>query len=189
MAWVRPRRSSPNRPRPRRSGPGQEGDVEGNSGGGGGSSLPAGGSAAPGSGSTGLAGRRGARAPRDQCHQPAQDVAGPFCRRGFRPLLLAPPGRVATWCSLESPSLINASSVRRKSSWLPSVPARTMSISRSARAMAGIRHGWRARAEMRRGKWLHRKGRGNGPGIKVDQAALTSMRSSGIHRSESSFGV
>ena len=49
--------------------------------------------------------------------------------------------------------------------------------------------GWREPAEMRPGKWLHRKGRGNGPGIKVDQAALASMRSSGIDRSESSFGV
>ena len=25
-------------------------------------------------------------APRDQCHQPAQVVAGPFCRKVFRPL-------------------------------------------------------------------------------------------------------
>ena len=30
--------------------------------------------------------RRGARASRDQCHQPAQIVTGPSCRRGFRPL-------------------------------------------------------------------------------------------------------
>jgi len=49
--------------------------------------------------------------------------------------------------------------------------------------------GWREPAEMRPGKWLHRKGRGNGHGIKVVQAALASMRSSGIDRSESSFGV
>ena len=84
MAWVRPRRSSPNRPRPRRSGPGQEGDVEGNSGGGGGSSLPAGGSAALGGGDTGLGRRPGARAPRDQCHQLDQIASGTCCR-GIQP--------------------------------------------------------------------------------------------------------
>jgi len=141
MAWVRPSRSRPNRPRPRRSGPGQEGGVAGNSGGGGGSSLPAGGSAALGGGDTGLGRRPGARAPRDQCHQLDQNVAGPFFRKGFRPLLLPPPGRVATWWSLERPPLINASSVRRKSSWLPSAPTRTISMKRSALAMAWTRQG------------------------------------------------
>jgi len=89
MAWVRPSRSrpnrpSPNRPRPRRSGPGQEGGVAGNSGGAGGSSLPAGGSAALGGGDTGLGRSPGARAPRDQCHQPAQIASGPCCR-GIQP--------------------------------------------------------------------------------------------------------
>jgi hypothetical protein len=54
--------------------------------------------------------------------------------------------------SLERPPLINASSVRRKGYWLPSAPARTLSMSRSVRAMAGTRQGWRERAEMRRGK-------------------------------------
>ena len=101
MAWVRPSRSrpnrpSPNRPRPRRSGPGQEGGVDGNSGGGGGSSLPGGGPAALGGGGTGLGRRRGARAPRDQCHQPAQIATYPSCRRGFRPLPLASAGSGAT---------------------------------------------------------------------------------------------
>jgi hypothetical protein len=59
-----------------------------------------------------------------------------------------------------------------KSSWLPSAPARTLSMSRSARAMAGTRQGWREPAEMRRGKWLHRKGRGNGPGPQRSPADL-----------------
>jgi hypothetical protein len=35
---------------------------------------------------------------------------------------------------------------------LHSAPARTISTSRSARAMAGTRQGWREPAEMRRGK-------------------------------------
>ena len=61
-----------------------------------------------------------------------------------------------------STPLINASNVRRKSSWLPSALARTMSMSRSARAMAGIRQGWREPANNRRGGWLHRKGKSNG---------------------------
>ena len=139
MAWVRPSRSRPNRPRPRRSGPGQEGGFAGNSGGGGGSSLPAGGSAAPGSGGTGLGRRRGARAPRDQCHQPDQIDTAPVAAGDSGPFYWPPLGRVATWCSLERPPLINASSVRRKSSWLPSAPARTISMSRSALAMAGAR--------------------------------------------------
>jgi len=88
MAWVRPSRSRPTRPKPR---PGQEGDVDGNSGGAGGSSLPGGDPEALGGGGTGLGRRRGARAPRDQCHQPDQIDKDPSCRRGFRPLLLAPP--------------------------------------------------------------------------------------------------
>ena len=45
---------------------------------------------------------------------------------------------------------------------VPLGPARTLSMSRSARAMAGTRQGWQEPAEMRRGKWLLRKGRGNG---------------------------
>jgi len=40
--------------------------------------------------------------------------------------------------SLERPPLINASSERRKVSWLPSAPARTLSMSKSAQAMAGV---------------------------------------------------
>jgi hypothetical protein len=35
---------------------------------------------------------------------------------------------------------------------LPSAPARTISMSRSARAMARTRQGWQEPAEMRRGK-------------------------------------
>jgi hypothetical protein len=93
--------------------------------------------------------------------------AGSGCRRlllpqGIQAPSTGPPGRVATWCSLERPPLINASSVRRKGSWLPSAPARTLSMSRSARAMAGTRQGWREPAEMRRGRWLQRKGKSNG---------------------------
>jgi hypothetical protein len=41
-------------------------------------------------------------------------------------------------------------------------PARSTSMSRSARAAAGTRQGWREPAEMRRGGWLHRKGKSNG---------------------------
>jgi hypothetical protein len=62
--------------------------------------------------------------------------------------------------------------VRRKGSWLPSAPARTTSMSRSALAMAGTRQGWQEPAEMRRGKWLLRKGRGNGPGPQRSPADL-----------------
>ena len=45
-----------------------------------------------GGGDTGLGRSRGAKAPRDQCHQPAQIVTGPCCRMGFRRLLLG-----STW--------------------------------------------------------------------------------------------
>ncbi len=162
MAWVRPSRSRQNGPRPRWPGPGQEGGVAGNSGGAGGSSLPAGGSAALGGGDTGLGRSRGARAPRDQCHQLSQIVPGSGYRSGFSPLLLAPLGEVAPCCRPERPSPIKSSSARRKGSWLPSAPARTISISRSARAMVGARRGWREPAKRRRSGWLHRQGRSNG---------------------------
>ena len=33
--------------------------------------------------------------------------------------------------------------------------------------MAGTRQGWREPAEVRRGGWLHRKGRGNEPGLRA----------------------
>jgi hypothetical protein len=84
MAWVRPSRSRA----------GQKGGVAGNSGGAGGSSSAGGGPMALGGGDTGLGRSRGAKAPRDQCHQPAQIVTGPCCRMGFRRLLLCP-----TWKS------------------------------------------------------------------------------------------
>jgi hypothetical protein len=54
---------------------------------------------------------------------------------------------------------------------LPSAPARTSSMSRSARAMAGTRQGWREPAEVRRGGSLRRKGRGKEPGLQRSSAA------------------
>ena len=45
-------------------------------------------------------------------------------------------------------------------------------MSRSARAMAGTRQEWWEPAEMRRGKWVDRKGRGNGPGPQRSPADL-----------------
>jgi hypothetical protein len=101
MAWVRPSRSRPNGPRSRRAGPGKGGDVAGNSGEAGASSLAGGGPTALGGGVTGLGRRGGARAPRDQCHQPGQIVPGPGCCSGFSPLLLAPSGSDATCCCLK----------------------------------------------------------------------------------------
>ena len=83
----------------------------------------------------------------------------------------APPGRVATcWCS-ECHWLTKPPSEHRNSSWPPSAPARTLSMSRPARAMAGTRHGWREPAEVRRGGWLRLNGRGNEPGLQRSSAA------------------
>jgi hypothetical protein len=47
--------------------------------------------------------------------------------------------------------------MRRKSSWLPSDPARTISMSRSARAMVAAKQGGREHAERRRGGWPHQQ--------------------------------
>ncbi len=183
MAWVRPSRSSPNRPRPRRSGPGQEGGVAGNSGGAGGSSLPAGGSAALGGGDTGLGRRRETRAPRDQCHQPAQIATYPSCRRGFRPLPLASAGSGATGmhqgrcCRYRSAAPWSAPTnqclQRAPKELLVALGSGADAMtSRSAAGHGGDKAGWREPAEMRQGKWMHRKGRGNGPGPQRSPADL-----------------
>jgi hypothetical protein len=47
--------------------------------------------------------------------------------------------------------------MRRKSSWLPSDPARTISMSWSARAMVAAKQGGREHAERRRGGWPHQQ--------------------------------
>lgn len=77
----------------------------------------------------------------------------------------------STWCCLNRSSVIKASRARRKSSWFPSAPARTMTISRTARAMTVARQGWREPAEMRRRRCLHCNGRGNCPGHLKSTAA------------------
>jgi hypothetical protein len=161
MAWVRPSRSRA----------GQKGGVAGKSGGAGGSSSAGGGPTALGGGNTGLGRSRGATAPRDQCHQPALIVTGPCCRMGFRWLLLRPTWKSRNVLLLGAHSLTKPSSARRKSSWLPSAPARTLSMSRPAWAMAGTRRRWREPAEVRRGRWLHRRG-GNEPGLQRSPSAL-----------------
>jgi hypothetical protein len=46
-------------------------------------------------------------------------------------------------------------------------------MSRPAWAIAGTRQGWREPAEVRRGVWLYRKGRGNEPGLKAPLFWLT----------------
>jgi hypothetical protein len=56
--------------------------------------VAGGGPTALGGGDTRLGRSRGAKAPRDQCHQPARIVTGPCCRMGFRRLLSGP-----TWKS------------------------------------------------------------------------------------------
>jgi len=137
MAWVRPRRSRL----------GQEGGVAGNSGGTGGSSLPGGGPTALGVGGTGLGRRRESRAPKDQCHHWVQFVTGICWRRGFNPRRLAP----------EDARQRSGRGRHRKSSWLPSDPARTISMSRSARAMVAAKQGGREHAEKRLGGWPHQQ--------------------------------
>ncbi len=52
--------------------------------------MAGGGPTALGGGDTRLGRSRGAKAPRDQCHQPARIVTGPCCRMGFRRLLSGP---------------------------------------------------------------------------------------------------
>ena len=162
MAWVRPSRSrpnrpSPNRPSPRRSGPGQEGGVDGNSGGGGGSSLPGGGSAALGGGDTGLGSSHTPVAAGDSDPFPLHplEAAQRGCTKG---------GAAATDQRLLGASPANQSLQRAPKELLVALgPARSTSMLRSARAMAGTRQGWWEPAEMRRGNGLHRKGEGQEP--------------------------
>ena len=147
MAWVRPRRSRA----------GQEGGVTGNSGGTGGSSLPVGGPAALGGGDTGLGAEAGGEGSKGSVPPAGSGCRRPLLPQGIQAPSTGPPGRVTMWCSLERPPLINASSVPRKSFWLPSDPARTISMSRSARAMVAARRGGREHEERRRGGWQHQQ--------------------------------
>ena len=81
--------------------------------------------------------RRGARAPRDQCHQPAQDVAGFFCRKGFRPLPLASAGSGATGIDPANQCLQRAP----KKLLVALGSARSTSMIRSARGHGGDKAG------------------------------------------------
>ena len=173
MAWVRPSRSrpnrpSPNRPSPRQSGAGQEGGVAGNSGGAGGSSCRL---------VDRRAGRWGHEAGVETGSEGSRGSVPPACSDRHIPQLpqgIQTPSPCIRWKrrngvssremlpvpisgSMERPPLINDSSVRRKGSWLPSAPARTLSMSRSARAMVAARRGGREHAERRRGGWPHQQ--------------------------------